>query len=204
MTRITILGSGNVATVLAPALAKAGHPVTLGSRTPQGPNTTTLAEAAGNAEVVINATPGAVSVATLTPLAEELKGKILIDLANAVEQGPDGLATTLIYPKGSLAEELQQALPETKVVKTLNTLGPATLMTDPTTLRTPPTAFLSGNDEEAKQQTAALLADLGWPAHQIIDLGDLTTARVPEAFILLVRPLVKALGPVPFALSIAH
>jgi hypothetical protein len=49
-----------------------------------------------------------------------------------------------------------------------------------------------------------LLADLGWRPEWIIDLGGLGTARVTEAFVLLVRPLVRALGPVPFALSVAR
>jgi predicted dinucleotide-binding enzyme len=165
---------------------------------------TGLVEAARSAEVTINATPGRSSVATLRPLAAELRGKALIDIANAVEQGPDGFASSLIYPDGSLAEELQRALPDTKVVKTLNTLGPATLMVHPMAVSTPPSAFLSGDDQHAKKIVADLLTDLSWPQDWIIDLGDITTARVPEAFVLLVRPLVHALGPVPFGLAVAR
>jgi 8-hydroxy-5-deazaflavin:NADPH oxidoreductase len=121
-----------------------------------------------------------------------------------VKQGPDGFALSLRYPGSSLAEELQRALPDTRVVKTLHTLGPAEAMVAPGALATPPSAFLSGDDDAAKQVVTALLGDMGWHPEWIIDLGGLTTARVTEAFVLLVRPLVRALGPVPFGLAVAR
>jgi predicted dinucleotide-binding enzyme len=77
-------------------------------------------------------------------------------------------------------------------------------MITPGTLATPPSAFLSGDDDAAKQVVGGLLGDLGWRPEWIIDLGGLRTARVTEAFVLLVRPLVQALGPVPFGLAVAH
>jgi 8-hydroxy-5-deazaflavin:NADPH oxidoreductase len=209
---IAVLGTGNVGTTLATALVGAGHAVTAGSRDPvrraagwTAPAPLTgLAEAAAHADIVINATPGRDSVDLLRPLAPQLAGTVLVDVANAVELGPDGFATALRYPGSSLAEELQRALPDTRLVKTLNTMGPAEAMVTPGALATPPSAFLSGDDGEARQIVATLLADLGWPREWIIDLGDLTTARVTEAFVLLVRPLVHALGPVPFGLAVAR
>jgi predicted dinucleotide-binding enzyme len=118
--------------------------------------------------------------------------------------GPDGFAESLLHPGSSLAEELQRALPGTRVVKTLNTLGPAQAMVEPGALSTPPSAFLSGDDDAAKRVVTALLGDLGWRPEWVVDLGDLATARVTEAFVLLVRPLVRALGPVPFGLAVAR
>ncbi len=209
---IAVLGTGNVGTALAGALARAGHTVTAGSRDPARRAAawtapvplTGLAEAVRGADVVVNATPGHESVDLLRPLAPQLAGAVLVDVANAVEQGPDGFATSLRYPDTSLAEELQRALPETRVVKTLNTLGPAEAMVTPGSLATPPSAFLSGDDAAARQVVAALLGDLGWRPDWIIDLGGLRTARVTEAFVLLVRPLVHAFGPVPFGLAVAR
>jgi predicted dinucleotide-binding enzyme len=90
------------------------------------------------------------------------------------------------------------------VVKTLNTIGPAEAMVTPGALAAPPSAFVSGDDEAARRVVAALLTDLGWHPEWIIDLGGLATARVTEAFVLLVRPLVQALGPVPFGLAVAR
>jgi 8-hydroxy-5-deazaflavin:NADPH oxidoreductase len=209
---IAVLGTGAVGATLATALAGAGHAVTAGSRDPDRRAATWtvpvplagLAEAAAHADVVVNATPGHESVDLLRPLAPQLAGAVLVDVANAVEQGPDGFASSLRYPRSSLAEELQRALPDTRVVKTLNTIGPAEAMVTPGTLATPPSAFLSGDDGTARQLVAALLADMGWRPEWIVDLGDLTTARVTEAFVLLVRPLVLALGPVPFGLAVAR
>jgi predicted dinucleotide-binding enzyme len=209
---IAVLGTGNVGTALACALARAGYTVTAGSRDParRAPSWTLpvplagLAEAAERADVVVNATPGHESVGLLRPLAPQLGGSVLVDVANAVELGPDGFASSLRYPGSSLAEELQRALPAARLVKTLNTIGPAEAMVTPDALATPPSAFLSGDDAAARTLVASLLGDVGWRPEWIVDLGDLATARVTEAFVLLVRPLVRALGPVPFALAVAR
>ncbi|GGZ92159.1 NADPH-dependent F420 reductase [Streptomyces subrutilus] len=212
MTTITVLGSGNVARALAGTLCDAGHQVVVGSRDPRttaadwagsAPRVTGLHEAAASAEVVINATPGAVSLALLTGLAGHLAGKVLVDVANATATDSAGFASALLYPGGSLAEEIQRALPDVRVVKTLNTLHDS-VMADPAALAVPPTAFMSGNDAAAKEVVGGLLADLGWPAEWIVDLGDVRSARVPEAFVLMVGSLVRALGPVPFGMAIAR
>ncbi|MHA6620791.1 NADPH-dependent F420 reductase [Pseudonocardia sp. DLS-67] len=209
---IAVLGTGNVGTALAGALARAGHAVTAGSRDPARRAAgwtvpvplTGLAAAAEHADVVVNATPGVESVGLLRPLAPQLAGSVLVDVANAVVQGPDGFAASLRHPGSSLAEEIQRALPDTRVVKTLNTVGPAEAMVTPAAFTTPASAFVSGDDDAARRLAAALLTDLGWRPEWVVDLGDLATARATEAFVLLVRPLVRALGPVPFGLSVAH
>ncbi|MEU5633332.1 NADPH-dependent F420 reductase [Streptomyces rishiriensis] len=198
MTMIAVLGNGRVGGNLAAALARAGHEVTVADRTPGA-----AADAARTARIVINATPGAGSLDRLAALREELRDKILVDIANATIDGPDGLPGDLIYPGSSLAEQLQEALPETRVVKTLNTmLFP--VMTSPATLSQTPTAFLSGEDPEAKQTVHELLTDLGWHKEWITDLGGIRTARATEAAILFVPHLVRSTGFTPFALTIAR
>jgi predicted dinucleotide-binding enzyme len=212
MTTITFLGSGNVARALAGKLHDAGHEVIVGARDPQktapdwagsGIRVTGWQDAAGSAEVVINATPGSASLDLLTGLAAQLTGKVLVDIANATEFDSAGFASVPLYPGSSLAEEIQQALPDVRVVKTLNTMHDS-VMAYPAKLTISPCAFVSGNDAGAKKVVGGLLADLGWPAEWIIDLGDVKTARVPEAFVLMVSSLVRALGPVPFGLAIAR
>ncbi|MCA2225425.1 NADPH-dependent F420 reductase [Nonomuraea aurantiaca] len=206
MTTIAILGSGAVARTLSGGLRRAGHELIVGSRAPRQNAAVPvigLREAAGSAEVVINAMPGPVSVEVLTGLAAELAGKVLVDVANATESDERGFASALLYPGGSLAEEIQRALPEVRVVKTLNTMHES-IMAQPDRPAQPPTAFLSGNDADAKKAVGGLLADLGWAAEWIIDLGGVETARVPEAFMLMVGDLVRALGPVPFGMAIAR
>jgi predicted dinucleotide-binding enzyme len=196
MTAIAVLGNGRVGGNLSQALTRAGHEVTVADRAPGA-----AADAARKARVVINATPGAGSLDRLTALREELRGKILVDVSNATVDGPDGLPAELIYPGSSLAEQLQEALPDTRVVKTLNTmLFP--VMTAPAALAQPPTAFLSGTDPEAKQVVRGLLADLGWQQEWMTDLGGIETARATEAAILFVPHVIRSSGFQPFAVSI--
>ncbi|MEU2448621.1 NAD(P)-binding domain-containing protein [Streptomyces sp. NPDC012765] len=198
MTTIAVLGNGRVGGNLAKALTRAGHEVTVADRAPG-----VAADAARTARVVINATPGAGSLDRLVALRDELHGKILIDVSNATVDGPDGLPADLIYPGSSLAEQLQEALPETRVVKTLNTmLFP--VMTAPATLAEAPTVFLSGEDPQAKQTVGELLTDLGWRKEWITDLGGIRTARATEAAILFVPHVIRSIGFTPFAISIAR
>ncbi|MEV0407613.1 NAD(P)-binding domain-containing protein [Actinoallomurus sp. NPDC050550] len=198
MTKITVLGNGRVGGSLATALTRAGHEVTVADRSPGS-----AADAARTAQLVINATPGAGSLERLGALREELQGKILVDVSNATVDGPDGLPADLLYPGSSLAEQLQDALPGTRVVKTLNTmLYP--VMTAPATLAQTPTAFLSGKDPEAKQVVRELLTDLGWRQEWITDLGGIETARAAEAVILFVPHVIRSSGFAPFAISIAR
>ncbi|MFD4906315.1 NADPH-dependent F420 reductase [Kitasatospora purpeofusca] len=198
MTTIAVLGNGRVGGNLATALTRAGHQVTAVDRSP-GEATA----AARTAEIVINATPGAGSLERLAALREELHGKILVDVSNATTDGPDGLPADLLHPGSSLAEQLQEALPGTRVVKTLNTmLFP--VMTAPAALSQAPTAFLSGDDPQAKQTVRELLTDLGWRTEWITDLGGIRTARATEAAVLFVPHIIRSDGFAPFAISIAR
>ncbi|MFE3942428.1 NADPH-dependent F420 reductase [Streptomyces sp. NPDC059118] len=214
MTSIGILGTGRVGTNLAGKLSAAGHHVTLGGRTSEGAATSAAGGApriafadqrttARSADVVINATPGDSSLDRLTDLRTELAGKILIDVSNATRDADDGLPDDLCYPGSSLAEKLQAALPDTYVVKTLNTML-FMVMTAPETLATPPTVYVSGDDENAKKTVTGLLADLGWQPAWIEDLGDISTARATEAMILVVPHILRRHGFKPFAVSLSR
>ena len=198
MTTIAVLGKGRVGGSLATALTRAGHEVTVADRSPGS-----AAGATRTAKIVINATPGAGSLDRLVELRDQMPGKILVDVSNATVDGPDGLPADLLYPGSSLAEQLQQALPDTRVVKTLNTML-HTVMTAPASLTQPPTAFLSGQDSQAKQVVRGLLADLGWHQEWITDLGGIETARAAEAAILFVPHVIRSSGFAPFAISIAR
>ncbi|MFE5502817.1 NADPH-dependent F420 reductase [Amycolatopsis japonica] len=213
MTSIGILGAGRVGTNLARALAAAGHHVTVGLREDEKASTPPAeggviryadhATTALTTDVVINATPGDSALERLTALRPELEDKILIDVSNATIDAADGLPGDLCYPGNSLAEQLQAALPGTRIVKTLNTmLFP--VMTAPAALATPPTAYLSGNDEQAKKTVTALLSDLGWKHDWIEDLGDIATARAAEAMILTVPHVLRRNGFTPFAISLTR
>jgi 8-hydroxy-5-deazaflavin:NADPH oxidoreductase len=212
MSDIGIFGSGRVATVLATKLASAGHTLTIGvldtaaaAAKWQGPpvSMSNHAQTARATQIVFNATPGETSLERLTAFREDLRGKILVDVSNATARGNDGMPARLLYPNGSLAEQLQQALPETYVIKTLNTML-FSVMTNPQSLASSPTVFVSGDDPEAKRVVKDLLGDLGWQPDWIEDLGGIATARGTEAVVLLVPPIIRAHGLAPFAFGIAR
>ncbi|CAM5346356.1 NADPH-dependent F420 reductase [Streptomyces chartreusis] len=196
MTKISILGNGRVGGGLATALKRAGHDVIVADRSPGA-----AADAARSARVVINATPGEGSLERLVALREEHRGKILVDVSNATVDGPDGLPVDLLHHGPSLAEQLQRALPDTHVVKTLNTML-YSVMTAPATLSQPATVFLSGEDRAAKEIVRGLLVDLGWREEWITDLGGVKTARATEAAVLFVPHVIRARGFAPFAISV--
>jgi predicted dinucleotide-binding enzyme len=213
MTEISVLGAGRVGASLGNRLAVAGHKITFGTRQPAvargnwaGPpvNFASAEDAVLASTVVTNTTPGETTLDLLSGLKQALVGRTLIDVTNAIDRGPEGKSVRLLYPDASLAELLQEALPDSHVVKTLNTML-FRLMIDPASAGTvnPPTAFLSGDDDEAKTVTRNLLHDLGWPDGWIEDLGDITSARGPEVFMLFVPHLARRYGMVPFGLSLA-
>jgi predicted dinucleotide-binding enzyme len=188
--RIGILGTGPVAQRLATRWAAAGHELSFGSRDPESKSLDypvgSLADTVASAEIVVNATPGAESLRTLTALgADAFAGKTLIDVANASTP-----AFELMYPNSSLAEKLQEALPSANIVKSMNTAAMAVL-TDPSVIG-PSTVFVSGNDAGAKAQVTSLLTDFGWSAEAILDLGGIESARGVEHYFLLFFAIVQA------------
>jgi predicted dinucleotide-binding enzyme len=215
MTTIGILGTGRVGSNLAGKLAAAGHHVILGRRSPKEQAAAPTQDVnprisysdqrttAHAADIVVNATPGDSALDRLTDLRTEVAGKILVDVSNATRDSDDGLPGDLFYPGSSLAEQLQATLPDTRVVKTLNTML-FMVMTAPELLATPPTAYVSGNDEHAKKTVTGLLGDLGWQPAWIENLGDITTARATEAMILVVPHILRRQGFKPFAVSLAR
>ncbi|MEV0771606.1 NADPH-dependent F420 reductase [Nocardia salmonicida] len=203
--RIAVLGTGQVGRRLASKLVEVGHTVTMGSRTADNADATawaaetggthgTFADAAGAAELIVNATSGTVSVAALTAAgADNLAGKIIVDVSNALDFS-QGFPPKLVVPEaGSVAEEIQQAFPTTRVVKTLNTTNNQ-VMVDPTRIPGQHTIFLSGDDADAKIEVAQLLNSFGWADEQLVDLGALNTARSTEPVVLLWVSLFQALG----------
>ncbi|MFI6014177.1 NADPH-dependent F420 reductase [Streptomyces sp. NPDC051243] len=201
--RIGLLGTGNVARALARGWSAAGHDVLLGSRSPQdrtdlGLPVADLSATAAHAEVLVNATPGDVSVEVLRSIgAPALTGTLLIDVA--VGLSPD--YTQLSHPNSSLGEQIQQAFPQTPVVKTLCTMD-STVMIAPGSLEGPSTVFLSGDDTEAKRTTGRLLADLGWPPSSQLDIGGITTARGQEHFAFLFMGIADGLGAHAFNINV--
>jgi predicted dinucleotide-binding enzyme len=146
-----------------------------------------FADAAAFGEILFNCTLGGASVAALHMAGEaNLKGKILIDTSNPLEYSTPTWSMT-VCNNDSLGEQIQREFPEARVVKTLNTIN-CDVMVNPRRLQETTDVFVSGNDESAKEEVIKILRDwFGWKS--IIDLGDITTSRGVEMYVVLWRNL---------------
>lgn len=198
--KIGVLGTGIVGRTVSEKLAELGHEVQIGTRDPAAtrartsadgfsivewlsahPNLTlgTFAETAARGELLVNATVGSGAIPALEQAGSTARaGKVLMDISNPLDFSQGMPPSLSICNTDSLGETIQRAFPALRVVKTLNTVT-AKLMVDPRALSAGAhTIFVSGNDGEAKATVAALLRTFGW--EDIVDLGDITTARGTE------------------------
>lgn len=208
--KIAVLGTGTVGRTFAEKLISLNHEVMIGTRNVEEKLASagqdfygnapfgewhsknkniklgTFAEAAAFGEIVLNTTQGASSINALK-LAESknLNGKILIDIANPLDFSK-GMPPSLIPElsnTNSLAEEIQKTFPEVKVVKTLNTMW-CGLMVNPNMIGGGDhTAFICGNDADAKTKVKSLMNEFGWKNENILDLGDISNARGTESLL---------------------
>ncbi len=215
--KIAVLGTGSVGTTIATKLVALGHEVRMGARSATNEKALAWAAAAGSkasagtfadaaafAELVFNCTSGGGSLAALEAAgAANLRGKILIDVSNPLDFSKGMPPSLFVSNTDSLGEQIQRAFPETKVVKTLNTLH-CELMVDPARLEGGDhDVFVSGDDEAAKGRVAEILRGwFGWK--RVTDLGDITTARGTEAWLPLWVRLWGSLGTAEFNLKIVR
>jgi predicted dinucleotide-binding enzyme len=213
--RIGILGTGTAGQTIATRLVQLGHDVKLGSRsatnekaatwvTGAGEHATqgTFADAGVFGEIVFNCTPGTVALAALNEAgAENLKGKIVVDVSNPLDFSHGFPPTLSVCNTDSVGEQIQRAFPDVKVVKALNTMT-APLMVNPAALPGDHEVFLCGNDADAKTRVTELLRSFGW--HGVLDLGDITAARGMEMILPIWLRLVAILKTPKFNFHIAR
>lgn len=206
--KIAVIGTGNVGQTIAARLSGLGHEVMIGTRNVQEKLNSTqkdgygnppfaewhkaneviklgsFSEAAAFGELVVNATQGGGSINALKQAgSENLKGKVILDIANPLDFSK-GMPPSLIPElsnTNSLGEEIQKTFPDSKVVKTLNTMW-CGLMVNPGMINQGDhTNFICGNDAGAKTQVKEILNGFGWKNEMILDLGDISSARGTEA-----------------------
>lgn len=214
--KIAVFGTGMVGVALASKLVSLGHEVTMGSRSASSEKGKawldsvksekakigTFAEASASAELVFNATLGQASLEVLKlARAENLNGKILLDISNPLDFSKGMPPTLTVCNTDSIGEQLQAAFPEVKVVKTLNTVN-ANLMVEPSGVPGDHTMFVAGNDGEAKQfvERVVLREWFGW--RSVLDLGGISSARGLEMYLPLWIRLWGALGTPSFNIQI--
>lgn len=213
--KIGILGTGVVGETIGSKLVALGHEVKLGGRAPTNDKGSawaakvgargsygTFSEAAAFGELVIHCTKGETAVDVIRAAKDSLKGKILIDVSNPLDFSQGFPPTLFVSGNDSLAERIQREVPDTKVVKALNTVN-CEVMVDPARIGADTDVFVSGNDAEAKARVTGFLREqFGWKT--VIDLGDLTTARGTESYLLLWVRLYGALGTPDFNVKLVR
>lgn len=191
--KIGVIGSGQVARVLAAGFARQGHSVMIGSRDAQklkdwkkeskaNVDTGSFAEAAAFGNLVVLAVKGTAALELAKSLALPLAGKIVLDTTNPISEEPpvNGVLKFFTDLNESLMEKLQKALPTARFVKAFSSVGSA-LMVNPK-LKNKPTMFICGNDKPAKEIVEGLLDELGW---ETADMGKAEAARAIEPLCIL-------------------
>jgi 8-hydroxy-5-deazaflavin:NADPH oxidoreductase len=215
--RIGVLGTGVVGRTLGGKLVELGHEVRMGSRQAgnenavewaqgagEGASEGTFADAAEFGELLVNATGGSVSVDALELAGgENLAGKVLVDVSNALDFGGGGPPVVGVAADDSLGERIQAAFPDARVVKALNTMN-ASLMVAPASIDESTNVFVCGDDDQAKATVIELLETFGWLSADIIDLGDISAARGAELYVALWVRLMGALGTPSFNIRVVR
>jgi predicted dinucleotide-binding enzyme len=192
--KIGVLGSGDVAKVLAGGFLKHGHDVMMGTREPaklagwmaQNPKgrVGVFAEAATFAELVVLAVKGGVAAEALRASGESnLAGKIVIDATNPIADAPpvNGVLKFFTNLDESLMERLQLEFEGARFVKAFSSVGNG-LMVNPKFEGGKPTMFICGNDDMAKSAVTEILDQFGW---ETADMGKAEAARAIEPLCML-------------------
>ena len=214
--KIGVLGTGMVGTTIGTKLVALGHDVRMGARKAgnekavawvakagAGASEGTFADAATFGEIVFNCTLGTAAVDAVVAAGEKnLDGKILIDTTVPLDLSRGFPPAITLRGEDSLGEQIQRALPGTRVVKTLNTIN-CNVMVDPARVPGAHDVFVSGNDPDAKAKVTAILKDwFGWKS--VVDLGDISTARGTEGYILMWLRLYGALKTADFNIRVVR
>jgi 8-hydroxy-5-deazaflavin:NADPH oxidoreductase len=187
-------GTGPAGRGVAVRLAEGGAQVTLGSREverAEGVAAEVVARwpalqldirggdnaGAARADVVVLATPWDSAIATLRPLREELAGKVVISMANAlVKEGREMLA--LIPPRGSVAAAVQAAVPASLVAAAFHHLPAGEMENLESGLEAD--VLVCSDHPEATAVTESLIAIMR--GLRPLDAGSLSQAAAIEAF----------------------
>jgi hypothetical protein len=201
--KVAVIGTGSVGRTLATAIAGRDHDVVVGTRDPAATAARSewagsslalaaYADAAYGADLVINATNGEASIAALGSIpAETLAGRVLLDVSNALDFSAGFPPRLFIDQDQSLAEQIQEAVPGARVVKSLCTTN-ASVMVDPAQLAAESTMFVAGDDSDARAVVRDLLTELGWT--DIIEFDSLAAARGMEWLLPMWLTLMQRLG----------
>jgi predicted dinucleotide-binding enzyme len=192
--KIAVIGSGDVGKTLASGFLKHGHEVMIGTRDPaklaqwaaQNPagRVGSFDETAKFGELVVLAVKGTIAADVLRASGRaNLASKTVIDATNPITDAPpvNGVLKFFTNLDESLMEKLQREFADANFVKAFNSVGVAA-MVNPQFAGGPPSMFICGNSEAAKQRVATILDQFGW---ETADMGMAEAARAIEPLCIL-------------------
>jgi 8-hydroxy-5-deazaflavin:NADPH oxidoreductase len=192
---VTIIGAGNMGLGIGTRMVAGGHNITFVDQSMEAAQkaATTVTSSAKNGgkagyaslgdadlgEVVVLAVWYGTNMSLVKELGTRLSGKVVVDIANPLNQTYDGLSTAA---DSSSAEDVAKvAAPGVSVVKAFNTTFAGTLLSGQVGGQ-PLDVFIAGDDADAKTKVAQLVKDGGM---RPIDTGALNRARQIEGMQLL-------------------
>jgi hypothetical protein len=200
---IAFVGYGQVGAPLAHHLQRVGHQVVLAANDPNSESVKkALAKnanlkvaapkvAVSDAEIVFLATPFQANEAALRAVADEIRGKILIDCTNPV-------GANLAHGLNSIrsgSDMVQALVPDTEVVKAFTIYGfenfEDSFYPD---YNVKPVMMYCGRNSAAKEIVGNMIAQLGWNP---LDVGGLEQALHLEHMTLLWVRMVRVMGHSP-------
>jgi 8-hydroxy-5-deazaflavin:NADPH oxidoreductase len=176
MTRIGVIGSGNVGEAVGKAWRRAGHDVVYASRSPEPPRTVAIADAIAGADIVLLALPGAAVPQLLAEHGTTLDGRVVIDATNDV--GGERLHH---------ADAYAESAPGARFVRAFNTLG-FEMYADPSIGGEVADLFWCGPEDAGVEQ---LIADVGL---RPVRVGDIDAIDIVDAVCRLWLTLVFRQG----------
>ena len=198
--KIGIIGAGNVGTGLGKHLAANGHDIVVSFARSEdkvaaaaqmiggGARAGSPEDAANHGEVVIIATPWAVTLDAVQQVASALAGKIVWDTTNPLNAEMSGLT---IGTTTSAGEQIAATAPGAKVVKAVPPF--AEVLHSPSNLidGRKPGVFVCGDDAAARKVVLSLVADVDADG---VDAGPLNLARYTEPLGMLLVQLAYVSG----------
>jgi len=186
MTKVGVLGSGDVGKALALGFKKHGYDVRIGSRegtklaawsAEHGIAEGTFADVAAHGAIVVLAVAGHAAADAVGLVRSQIAGKTVLDATNPIGGPPvDGILQYFTGPNESLMERLQALAPDAHFVKAFSCVGNGNFV-NPALAEGRPTMFIAGNDETAKGQAVTVLDAFGW---DVEDVGKAAGARAIE------------------------
>ena len=194
MTKIGILGSGDVGKTLAKGFLKYDYQVAIGSEhveklaefKKENPRmeTATFDQAAQSADIIVLCVKGTVAEKIVEKVKRHLSGKTVIDSTNPIVDAPpqNGVLKYFTSLDESLMERLQRIAPDAQFVKAFNSIGSGLMVNPDFGDNTKPTMYICGNNDDAKNKVSEIVEKFGF---EIEDMGRVESARAIEPLCIL-------------------